>query len=173
MDPRAGRPCTPAGDMGGQIQSAIWFKTADADLRPAAAGLMIAPSSLFWGVTEGYVCLACLSRSGSSTILLPSVLTQAISGLFVAQPTCISSAKTVTKAESCRRRLLMRYPQVDAFVVSVTALERLSRRNPTLLLIVSTNRRFGGRGGFGAGHCWPVVRTLCRRQREPEYYHRS
>jgi hypothetical protein len=72
--------------------------------------LMIAPSSLFWGVTEGYVCLACLSRSGSSTILLPSVLTQAISGLFVAQPTCISSAKTVTKAESCRRRLLMRYP---------------------------------------------------------------
>jgi hypothetical protein len=47
-------------------------------------------------------------------------------------------------------------------VVSVTALERLSRRNPTLLLIVSTNRRFGGRGGFGAGHCWPVVRTLCR-----------
>ena len=48
--------------MGGQIQSAIWFKTADADLRPELRRLMIAPSSLFWGVTEGYVCLALLKQ---------------------------------------------------------------------------------------------------------------
>ena len=63
----------------------------------------------------------CLSRSASSPILLPSVLTQAISGLFVAQPTGIPSATTTTQTKVCRRRLFMRYPQLQAFVVSGTA----------------------------------------------------
>ena len=47
-----------------------------------------------------------------------SVLTQAISGLFVAQPTGIPSATTITQTEV--RRRFMCYPQLQAFVVSVT-----------------------------------------------------
>jgi hypothetical protein len=51
----------------------------------------------------------CLSRSASSPILLPSVRTQAISGLFVAEPTGIPSTTTTTQSEVRRRRLFMRY----------------------------------------------------------------
>ena len=49
----------------------------------------------------------CLSRSGSSTIRLPSFLTQAMSGLLVAQPTCMPSAAIMTRAKLWRRRLFM------------------------------------------------------------------
>jgi hypothetical protein len=49
--------------------------------------------------TKGYVCL----------VRLPSVLTQAMSGLLVAQPTCTPSAAIMTRPRLWRRRLFMRY----------------------------------------------------------------
>jgi hypothetical protein len=62
------------------------------------------------GVTNGYICLALLKQIWVIADLLPSVLTQAISDLFVAQPTGMPSATTITQAKVCRRRLFMRYP---------------------------------------------------------------
>jgi hypothetical protein len=38
MDPCAGRPCSPAGDVAGQINSGIWF-----DLRPATPQRLVVP----------------------------------------------------------------------------------------------------------------------------------
>jgi len=47
--------------------------------------------------------LPCCSSPGSSAIFRPSVLTQAISGLLVAQPKSVSSATIITRANGKRR----------------------------------------------------------------------
>jgi hypothetical protein len=96
----------------------------------------------------------CFSRSGSSTILLPSVLTQAISGLFVAQPTCIPSAKTATKAESCRRRWFMGYTTGSSFPYPfpLVTVAQKAHTMPTNQITLSMRRGLVGRGSMSRAH---------------------
>jgi len=51
------------------------------------------------GMAKGYVGLFCLSSAWSSTIHRSSVLTQAMSGLLVAQPSNTLSAAMTAKAK--------------------------------------------------------------------------
>jgi hypothetical protein len=96
-------------------------------LAPAALALCAQERSLSWPCNHALVgplrrCQdshdkgLCLSGLAWQIWLIDdssaSARTHAISGLFVAQPTCTPSAPTITRAKVWRRRLFMRRPSV-------------------------------------------------------------